>query len=425
MIANQHLKKLPASAIDLLTVIFNSCLKIGYFPKEWRRSKIFSLCKPVKSPFDVCSYRPISLLSSISKLFERIILKLLESFINENSIIITEQYGFRRGKSCIHQLYRITNHIRAQLRKRKSVGMLLLDLQAAFDSVWHPALLGKLLEMNVPMYLIKIIQSFLSERSFTVSVGNCFSSEKLVCAGVPQGAVLSPTLFNLFLNDISIPSDLMLAMFADDTAALATSHNTNAAINKLQKASDSLCRFFKKMRIRVNPSKSEAILFTRKRAVRHQPTRAVKVNDTDVPWGDTTKYLGTMLDKLLTFQTNADYLISKSEKMIKALYPLINRKSKISVDNKLILFKTIFRPTFTYASPIWSNCAKTHLNRIQIHQNKILKIMLGLPRRTPTITLHDDTNLELVQNYVIRMRDRFTLNCQNNMNTDINQLLTP
>lgn len=423
-VSNKHLRNLPLSGLDFLSKIFNCCLRNGYFPDDWKKSKIFCLCKPGKPSSEVSSYRPISLLSNISKVFERIILQKLNAFIDERNIILSEQYGFRKGKSCNHQLFRITNYINGNLKRKKSTGMLSVDLKAAFDSVWHEALLHKMVALEFPLYLVKMVESFLSNRRFVVSMGQTNSSEKTVDVGVPQGAVLSPTLFNIFLSDIPRKtSEILLALFADDTAGMATSHSTKAIINKLQRFSDSLCRYFRTWRIRVNALKSEAMIFTRKRAIRHRPQKCVKVNGVDVNWNNSATYLGMKLDPKLTYRNHVESRIIKSDKAFKALYPLINRKSKISTGNKLLLYKSIFRPTLTYASPIWHNCAKVHQNRLQRHQNKILKVMLNLPRLTPTESVHELAGIDQLKVFTEKTRLAFVKSCQYNINQDINDLL--
>lgn len=144
-----------------------------------------------------------------------------------------------------------------------------------------------------------------------------------------------------------------LAQFADDTALLAYSHSTPAVIEKLQNAANKLCRYFKPWRVRVNGPKSEAILFTRKRANRHRPRSCVSVAGVDVEWGQVIKYLGLILDPKLTFSRHVDSIIVKTDKMIKCLYPLINRGSKLCHSNKILLYKSLFRPTISYASQIW------------------------------------------------------------------------
>lgn len=242
-------------------------------------------------------------------------------------------------------------------------------------------------------------------------------------AGVPQGSVLAPTLFNIYISDIPSDVDGFLGQFADDTVALCSSTLTPAIIGKLQTSANKFCRYFKTWRIQVNGAKSEAILFTRKIAQRHIPTTNVVINGEIVEWKREIKYLGMMLDPRLTYKSHVDYVLTKCDKIIKSLYPLINRRSRLSVGNKLILFKSIFRPTFMYSSPVWSCCANTHLNKLQILQNKILKMMLDKPKRFPTGDLHDESEIELVKDYMGRLCTKFIQNCENNFNSDINELL--
>lgn len=420
---NRHLKQLPLAAVELLGNIFNACLRISYFPMNWKKSKMRCICKPGKPPTAIASYRPISLLSCISKLFERIILELMNIHIADNNVILPQQFGFRPGKSCTHQLYRITNNIRTDLKAKKSIGMLSIDLKAAFDSVWHDALIHKLHSNGFPMFLTKIIQSFLFGRTFQVAIGRTLTTEYDVTAGVPQGAVLSPTLFNIFLSDIPTNFQADLAQFADDTALLATSHSTKAIVRKLQMASNRLCGFFHRWRIRVNGPKSESIIFTRKRAARHRPQSCVQVNGVDVTWGRTLKYLGLQLDPKLTFQSHTEFILEKFNKLIKSLYPLIHRNSKLSTTNKVLIFKTIFRPTLTYAAPVWGSCAASHRKKLQIAQNKVLKIILDVPRRTPTTEIHDALKLDLFNDHLDRLNFNFISNCRVNVNPDINSLI--
>src|SRR6201999_1349547 len=158
-VTNQHLKELPLCAAEYLRNIFNACLRIGYFPKQWKVSIIRCLCKPGKLTTLVDSYRPISLLTCISKIFERVILEEINRFTSDNEVIKPHQFGFRPGKSCTHQLYRITRHVKSLITRKKSVGMLSIDLKAAFDSVWHAGILHKMQELQFPIYLIKVIKS--------------------------------------------------------------------------------------------------------------------------------------------------------------------------------------------------------------------------------------------------------------------------
>ena len=246
------------------------------------------------------------------------------------------------------------------------------------------------------MYLLKIIDSFLSGRRFRVTIGNSTSNFRDMTVGVPQGSVLSPTFFNVYVSDIPVPREVMLAQFAADSAYLTASHRTSTIQNRLQSVGDKVVRYFNGLGVRVSGPKSAAMIFTRKLAERHQPTRNLTIDGVEVLWTDTVKYLGMRLDRRLTFANHVQGLIERSEKAIRSLYPLINRRSRVHASSRVLLFKTVYRPTFTYGAPIIAHCAATHKKRLQVHQNRILKMMLNKPRRYSTTKLHDLTQVDVV-----------------------------
>lgn len=419
----QHVKHLPDSALLFLAAILNACLLRGYFPLAWKISKVICLCKPGKAADRIASYRPISLLSILGKIFEKIILQHVQEHIEDNDIIIPQQYGFRPGKSCSHQLYRITSFIKRHVAQKKSVGMLALDLSSAFDCVQHDGLLFKMANLGFPKFVLKVVKSFLDHRSLRVSIGNTCSSVQTVAAGVPQGAVLAPTLFNIYMNDIPVPSNVEPAMFADDTAFLTASHRTDTIINRLQAAAKKVEKYFGQWGVKVNGTKTEAILFTRKTAARHAPLRRLRVAGSNVDWKNRIRYLGMVLDKRLTYGDHVQSLIERSELALKSLYPVIGRRSRLNVPNKMLLLKTVYRPTYTYAAPVWYHCAANHRKMLQIHQNRLLKIMLNKPRRFSTERLHSLAKVDKVSDFLTKLHDNFVSGCLRNVNQDVVSLI--
>lgn len=363
-ILNEHIKHLPNEALVLLEKIFNACLSLAYFPTPWKLAIVKCIHKPGKLASSTCNYRPISLLSCLGKLFERLILNRLRQTIEEEQIFMPEQYGFVPGKSCTHQLYRTTKFIRRQMALKKSVCMLCLDLKSAFDAIWHDGVVHKMMKFNFPMYLVKLVRSFLTSRKFQVVVGKSYSREVNMTAGVPQGSVLSSTIFNVYTSDVPDLNGCHLSQFADDQAIAFASHRTSAIRNRLQKVSDKFTRYLRKWRINVNGQKSELVLFSRKLAERHQPREPIFVDGSTVEWKTSLKYLGLKLDKRQTFKAHVDYVCSKLHKVTKALYPLICKRSKLDLRHKITIFKNVYKPTCTYAGLVWKDCAGTHRMRL-------------------------------------------------------------
>jgi hypothetical protein len=182
---------------------------------------------------DPSNYRHIKFLSYISKIFERVILKRLDTYISGHNILPNHQFGFRAAHSISHQLNRVVRHVKNRRALGKSTGMLLLDVERAFDSVWHDALLHKLILRGCNIFLVRIIYSFLNDRTFQVSVGKSKSS------GVPQSAVLSPTLCNFFTSDAPTVDGCELATFADDTAFFVSSVDPTARLSAMDFRSSS------------------------------------------------------------------------------------------------------------------------------------------------------------------------------------------
>jgi hypothetical protein len=420
-ISNRLIKKLPNQVLQYLVKLFNGCLTLGYFPHSWKVAKVIAIPKPNKSRSSPSNYRPISLLPCLSKVFEKCILSRLSAFIEDSQILPNEQFGFRKKHSTSHQALRMKNLIQEKLNNKKSTGMVFLDLEKAFDTIWHDGLLHKLIINSVPTYLIKIIQSFLRDRNFFVQVEEDISNRISIKAGVPQGAVLSPTLFNVFLFDIPSFFRCILSLFADDTAILTSSDKPGPIMKRLQSSLTKIQNYFLNWKIKVNPSKTQCIFFSRKR--KNLPSQGLKFGDTNVNFSDNVKYLGIHFDKRLTFKSHIEDTCVKASKYIRVLYPLLNRNSRLSVANKVLLYKSVFRSILTYGAPVWCDCSKTNLDKLQRIQNKVLKLAHGLPFFFGTQSLHNLVNIEYLSDFCKRVDSKFRDGCLFSDNPLINQLV--
>lgn len=394
-------------------------LQLSYFPAVWKLAKIIALPKPGKDPKLLNSYRPISLLSSLSKVVERVVLNRLNKFIRTNDILIPEQFGFRKGHSTIKQLARVKRFIINNFSCKKHTGMLLLDIEKAFDTVWHTGLLFKLIKHKFPKYLVLFIKSYISNRTFKVTVRDRKSQSRRIEAGVPQGSVLGPVLFNLYINDLPRTTNTEVALFADDTAIFTSSWRTDTIVNRLQTAATKVNKYCQKWRIKLNPAKSETIMFTKRRPAGYSN---VTLNGNQIEWSSHVRYLGVILDKRLTFTKHIKHLCDRAYAALFQLFPLFNPKSKLSSENKMLIYKSAIRPILTYGSPVWKQMCKTNYRKLQIIQNKSLRIISGLPRYTPIVSLHEFLNICYLNEYIEQLNSSYYKSCSVSESTLINTL---
>lgn len=407
---NLVLKNLSTKVQTILASIFNRCLELSYFPSCWKIAKVIPILKPGKDPSSPSSYRPISLLASISKLFERIILDRLLENINSNDVLPPEQFGFRRGHSTVHQLKRMVNCINNNKAVSKSTAMALLDVEKAFDNVWHEGLIYKLNIFNVPLYLTKIIRNYLQNRTFRVSLEGSVSDSYAIPAGVPQGSLLGPILYSIFTSDLpQLPDGCVLSLFADDTSIAVKGRSPRELTNKLQRCLNVLVEYMSKWKIKINSTKTQAIMFLYKQSERLKPANNCKIiiENNMIDWSKEVILLGVTLDEKMLFRSHTEKTKNKCLLLLKCLYPLINRKSKLCIENKLAVYKQIVAPVIEYAIPVWETCAMTHKRKIQIVQNKFLRLILNASRFTRIDDLHEQAKIDKICDRINKHSEKF------------------
>jgi hypothetical protein len=376
-ISNNLLKNLPTPAIQFLASFFNFLLHISYFPTAWKNAKVIMLLKPLKSASNPSSYRPISLLCTLSKLFEIIIHNRIKHHLSIHNSIRPEQAGFRSKISTIHQTLRLTEMISSGFNARFVTQAVFLDLEAAFDRVWTLGLLLKLSSFPIPIYLQKIIQSFTSDRTFFVKVNLALSDTFPIASGVPQGAILSPTLFNLFVNDLPTLPGTDTFLYADDTTLTAQGSDPRRTADLLQRQIDHYEEWADTWKLSANPQKCVQMTFSRRpKAGIGNP---IFYGNTELKNVDHTKFLGVILDKRLTWSRHIKYSTDKAKAAAAALGPLLHHRSKLSLKTKITLYKSNLKPLLSYASPVWLMAAKKHLMKIQSTENIIIRKLVSAP----------------------------------------------
>lgn len=418
-ISNFVLKKLNLRSLDFLANIINSTFLHGHFPLSWKAAKVVAIHKPGKASNLATSYRPISLLSGISKLAERIMLTRFQNFMSTSRVIMPEQFGFRKHHSTTGQIARVTDMIIDGFNFKKHTGMITLDQEKSFDCVWHQGLIFKMIKVGFPPYLTFAFMSYLENRSFKVFVNQAYSSHKHVAAGVPQGSLAGPILFLLYLYDMPTFKNVNRAVYADDTALYVTSWRIDTIQNRLRGAFRQLHHYFKKWKVKINKDKTELILFSRRRPV---IPNSLEIMGSVVPYSKHVKYLGVHLDKKLLLDQNLKTLRDKFFIGLRSIYPIFNKTSTLSVKNKLTLYKSCLRPIITYACPIFNIMSKTKLNKLQILQNIALRIVGNYEQSTRISKIHEELAVEYLSTYIQKLSVNFFNNLSKNDNSALRDI---
>ncbi|GFU76661.1 RNA-directed DNA polymerase from mobile element jockey [Trichonephila clavipes] len=358
----------PISIIFQLTNLINKILHSGHFPQAWKTATVIPILKPGKDPTLATSHRPISLLPVLSKLAERIILNRLNDHLQQNDILIPQQHGFRakifphRTNFCVW-----LNMSKPDLRKTSQLGL--------FSSIYRKlstesGTMAYSINSSVltPPYLIKIIKSFLENRNFSVLVNHSYSPLKNISAGVPQGALLSSTLFNIYVNDIPRTSFSTICLYADDTAILVQNANLQIIAHQLHKHLARLEHWLSIWKIALNVEKTEAVFFSH-HIKKKSPN--IYIQNKHIPWSQSTKYLGVTLDKRLTFRQHLIQLRKNFRISVAKIYPLISRNSFFFISQKQIAYLYAnFKTHPDLRLPNLGSCSPLqHINQIEIAQN--------------------------------------------------------
>ena len=327
--------------------------------------------KPLDSP---ASFRPISLTSCVSKLFECIILSRLLFFLESNSILSPRQAGFRPGRSTLDQILYLSQSISDGFNKPRPGSRTILstiDFSKAFDSVWHPALFHKLISAGLPPCFARWTQSFLSDRRACVVYQNHKSRSFRVRRGVPQGSVLGPVLFSLFINDLpaSLPSSVSCSLYADDLAIWSSSPSVPTAVEATQVALFQLERWSEYWCLPLNPSKCEASFFS---VDPHQANLwpNLLLLGSRLRFNPTPTFLGVTFDRTLSFSKHVSSLKARFFPRLKALRCISASSWGPSKESLSVLYKSFLRSLLTYASPGWFPfLSATNLTRLErLHQ---------------------------------------------------------
>ena len=354
-----------------LCSLFNKSLSLGKFPSPYKDANV----TPVHKKGDlslVSNYRPISLLNSVAKLFEKLVFKYLYNHLQDNNMLSSLQSGFIPGDSTVNQLVYLYHIFTEALDAGKEVRTVFCDISKAFDRVWHEGLIYKLKAAGVSGDVLRWFQSYLSGRRQRVVLPGSLSEWVYIKAGVPQGSILGPLLFLLYINDIVKNIGSNIRLFADDTSLFIIVDNPTTAALCLNSDLEKLSRWAAIWLVTFNPSKNESLLISRKiNKPIHPPLYMQNVQIQEV---SSHKHLGLYFSNDCSWHQHIDYIKQKAWFRIH-----IMRKLKFNLDRKSLetIYLTFIRPLLEYGDVIWDNCTQYEKNELDKIQNEAARITTG------------------------------------------------
>ena len=351
-----------------LSKIFQYSVDIGKVPNEWRHAHVIPVFKKGRRA-DPLNYRPISMTCIASKILEHIICHDVNNFLDVNNILVDCQHGFRKRHGCDTQLLTTVTDLIASYDSNTPVDLAVLDFTKAFDTVSHPKLLIKLSALGLHESTCKWISSWLSKRSLAVTVNGACSTTRPVTSGVPQGSVLGPLLFLLYINDMpNCTNFCSLRLFADDTLVYHQIQN-QSDMNDLQSDLANLSDWALTWQMNFNASKCEHMRVARK-SEQTVPPASYSFSGESLKSATCIKYLGVLIDETLSFDRHIQMICKKATQ---TLHMLMRNLKKAKCKTRSVAFKTICRPILEYASHCWSPYKKKHITSLETINRKAFR----------------------------------------------------
>ena len=363
------LKRVTDIVTPFIVNTFNFCIQEGKYPKILKLARVVPVFK-AGSKVDVKNYRPISNLSVFNKIFEKLTHLRICSFIDKYNLLSKFQFGFRKNNSTTLAIFHFISDLMLTFNKKKCTIALFLDLSRAFDTINKEILLHKLYHYGFRGTSLNFINSYLTERSQYVDINGLTSNPENISVGVPQGSVLGPLLFNLFINDVIGAFSCKNIFYADDGVFYVTGDSVSECVVLINEVIDNLSLWLSKNKLIPNTGKTKLMLFTPK-IVNHYPN--IYFNNSKLEWVDTFKYLGVILDAKLNFISHVKNVKQKLSKLRGTFYAISNlmpQKTLLQIYNSLV-YSTINQNVI-----IWGGVSEIYRREIQVLMNKILKSIL-------------------------------------------------
>ena len=372
-----------------LSIVYNKSILSGVYPDCFKLAKIIPIYKS-GSFSDPSNYRPISLLNCFNKVFEKMINKQLSTFIKRQGLLFKHQYAFREGYSTAMALIEMTDYIKREIDKGNYISTLFIDLKKAFDTVDHNILLHKLSHYGIRGHSNQFLQSYLDSRKQYVHCNNTSSETRGITCGVPQGSILGPTLFLIYVNDMFKCVNDDLRLFADDTICMSAGNSIKCVFEKTRENISKLKKWFDANKLTLNLSKTCYSIFHSIAKNIPQEFNSIIFSGTEIKRENTTMYLGLTIDEVLSWKKHIDDLIASLTRYFSLFYHLRN---VIPKKMKLQMFHSYVYTKICYGLQCYGSACKTTKKKVQVICNKLLKVIMKKDSKYSTNKLYKENNL--------------------------------
>ncbi|GFW16692.1 probable RNA-directed DNA polymerase from transposon BS [Trichonephila clavipes] len=364
-----------------LLEIFNLSWATGKLPKIWKLSTVIPILKPNKNASECKNYRPISLTSTLCKLMERIIHRRLMNWLIENKKLHFYQTAFRTHHSTTDQLFYLNQSIidGFQEKPHKKTLAVFLDISAAFDRVWRQKLVHTIQGTGINGKALLWINDFLRGRKFSVRFNGALSESRRMWAGVPQGSVLRPLLFLIFMNTIHhhIHPDTNIACYADDIAIWHSHNDITESEKALNTTLKGIAEWAENLKLTINADKTNYCIFSTDRRHRSSFNANIKIQNSQIKKVDLPTYLGVTLDPELRFSKHIEQTTNKALGKLNILRKLCGTSWGSRPQTLKSTFCTVIRPVLEYATPIWTPASISVKRKLDSVQHRAAKIIIG------------------------------------------------